>query len=287
MDQMNIIKPIRRICPGKEIKFEIAKINPFEWIKTKDSNYVSNEIDGYISGKDKINGIFIKYESIQEIDESFIKLVPSLLEDNESALNLANILGCPFRIFIWPLNYPEGYDISLQKILSINEKGNVKRINLKELEEGIKILRGTSFEMPKNLLTANSYLECYLANKTKNPWPGDLDGVIYNKQKKLIEVLVEFKTHNIDSPTKNEFIGKYNKEDWRRFDVLFKLQNNIEKKQGYKPRLYYIVWGTKDFKNHNQIKIDRIEEDQSTSSSFMERPNFGTFSKELFNQLIS
>lgn len=279
---MDIIKPKRRLCPDKKIRFEITQMNPFDWLSKRDDRHVFNEIDGYIISNSKINGIFIKYEAESLAEKMTNELAKELVDLNESALKLAELFKCPFRIFVWPVDYPENKDLAGLDIFSINENLEIKTISLNDLEQGIEKLRGYNFSKPKNLLTANSYVECYLANHTKNPWPGDLDGLLYDKQKGLFVSLVEFKTHNIDSPTKDEYIGKYSQQDWRRFDVLFNLQEEIESKQKYKPKLYYIVWGTKEIENHKYIKIDTLEQGKVIDTKLILRPRFGEFSNELF-----
>lgn len=281
---MDYFKPQRRICPEKKVRFEISAMNPFEWIRLNNSNYVFNEIDGYIINEKGVNGVFIKYESKKQTDISS-KHALELINQNLAALKLADLLKCPFRIMIWPEDYPNDYDIESKLICSIDNNGITKKINFKQLEDGIKVLRGFSFSNAKNLLTASSFVECYLANNTGNPWPGDLDGLLFDKQSNLFTALIEFKTHNIDSPTNNEYIGKYSEQDWRRFDVLFKIQDEIEKHQGLRPKLFYIVWGTKEIENHKYIKIDTLDNKKIVSTELIERPPFDIFSDTLFNMI--
>src|SRR5690606_12642801 len=121
---------------------------------------------------------------------------------------------------------------------------NQSKINLDRLEKGIRKLRGFSFSRVKNLNSASSNVECHLANNTTNPWPGDIDAIIFNNITQRFDAIIEFKTHNIDTPIQNERIGKYGQEDWRRFNVLFDLIDNFHKRYGYKPKLFFIVWGT-------------------------------------------
>ena len=97
--------------------------------------------------------------------------------------------------------------------------------------------------------------------------------------------IIEFKTHNIDKPVEKEFVGKY-PEDWRRFDVLYNLQDNLHKNTGYKPKILYIAWGTKNVPNHNDLKIDVIESGAILSTQVFPKPNYNVFSPDLF-ELIS
>ena len=278
---MKFQKPNRRICPGKTLRFEISKLNPFAWIQIDNADYIFNELDGYIVNDNRVNGIFIKYETSIKNEITTSDILP-LLDANQSALKLSELLNCPFRLFIWPEDYPKGYDLSEPHITAVDSKGNMKKINITHLAEGIRKLRGYQFSNPKNLLSANSYVECYLANKTRNPWPGDLDGILFDKKNGVFTSLIEFKTHNIDSPTMDEYIGKYSAQDWRRFEVLFKVQDQIEKYQNFKPNLYYIVWGTKNIPNHQMIKIDTLSNGKVEKSELIERPQFGVYSESLF-----
>ncbi len=162
-----------------------------------------------------------------------------------------------------------------------------KRINLYQLEQGIRKLRGFSFNKVKDLYIASSNVECHLANTTLNPWPGDIDTLLFNHKTQRFEAIIEFKTHNMDKPIEYEGVDKYGKKDWRRFKVLFDLMDNFNSRFGYKPKLFYIVWGT-DARSahHTNIKIDVIERNQVISTALFPRPNYNVFSQEMFDLLI-
>ncbi len=130
-------------------------------------------------------------------------------------------------------------------------------------------------------------MECYLANNTTNPWPGDIDTLLFNHTTGRFDAIIEFKTHNIDSPIENERIGKYGQEDWRRFNVLFDLIDNCYHRLGYWPKLFFIVWGTNEHStHHDKIKIDLIERDKIVGSTLFPRPGYNVFSQDLFDLLI-
>lgn len=204
-------------------------------------------------------------------------------------------MNCRSYTFFWPVKFPVGYDINSKVIHFFIFDATVKKlqikthklISLKDLENGIKRLRGYSFSKVKTLNSSSSNVECFLANNTENPWPGDIDAVIYDRQKNKYTALIEFKTHNIDRKTSQEHIGKYGRQDWRRFDVLFDLIDNFKSKLGYRPKLFFIAWGTDLNKtNHSDLKIDCIERNKIIKSSLFPRPEHNHFSKELFQFIL-
>ncbi|QXP65720.1 hypothetical protein [Polaribacter sp. AHE13PA] len=294
---MVIFKPKRRVCKGKEVRFEITELDPFIWLQVNSESHVSYSIDGFIiDSQKKINGIFNKYEYElgTTLDVLFETLTQTFSQEIYACASFASILNTEYRIFIWPKDFPENFNIQDKLIISIKpvikdksiDLSSYKLVNMSALESGIKKLRGYSFSNVKSLLSANSNVECFLANNTGNPWPGDLDALIYLKSENKTIALIEFKTHNKNTPISDEYIGKYGKQDWRRFEVLYNLQNQLELAQNHKPKIFYVVWGTKDFDNHKMIKIDIISNNKVESTNYLDRPAFGESSMELFNLLL-
>jgi hypothetical protein len=297
---MILLIPENRLCEGKETRFPITNLNPVLWIKTDNADYSVISIDGFIvTAENVVNGLFKKLEYNEETHDEDITLddITRLISENELRLivQLAGVLECRFFLFIWPENYPTGYDPTLEIIHSFSfaeNDGEVvisthRKINLELLERGIRVLRRRSFDHVKNLNAASSNVECYLANHTGNPWPGDIDTMIYSFRTGRFEAIIEFKTHNMDRPIQDERIGKYGQEDWRRFGVLFDLIDNFDNKLGYRPKLLFIVWGTnEESANHANIKIDLIERDRVLSTSFFPRPPYNVYSNDLFNFLM-
>ena len=52
-----------------------------------------------------------------------------------------------------------------------------------------------------------------------------------------------------------------------------------------RPKLFYVAWGTKDIRNHFNIKIDLIGKNKIIKTKILKRPVFGEFSAELFNEI--
>lgn len=298
---MILLVPQNRVCPNKATKFPITNYNPALWFKADRADYTLISIDGFIvNGNNAVNGVFKKLEYNAEAENEDITLedVTKLISEDEIKLisRFSTFLQCHFFIFVWPENYPVGYNTVLPLIhsfkISLNDNqiqvDRHRKINLNDLERGINMLRGFSFKCVKDLKSASSNVECYLANNTTNPWPGDIDALLYNNINQRFEAIIEFKTHNIDSPVENESIGKYGQEDWRRFNVLFDLIDNFDKTMSYRPKLFFIVWGTKaDSPNHANIKIDLIERNNVVNTTLFPRPSYNVFSQDLFECLIN
>ena len=289
----NIFKPRRRICPNKSTKYPVTEHDPALWLKSAEINHTVFGVDGFVVDK---HGAVSAIMSRFEFEGAYINrehVVTDLLKhyakEIKSEIELSQMLNVPYRLFLWPKDYPISQSTEVKEIIVffpklINQSidlSEAKKINLSGLVSGIKKYRGREYKSVKSLSSANSNLECYLANKTNNPWPGDIDGILIDNLSRKVEAIIEYKTHNIDSPIQNEFIGKYGKQDWRRFEVLYKLQSAIEQAQTLKPKLFYIVWGSQNIENHLLIKIDCIDKGKVINTSFITRPKFGLFSEEL------
>ncbi len=294
----------RIVCTNKSLKFEISELNPLKWLIDPDfnSNFMVFEVDGYIIEKNKKpNGIFSRLEleakNLDDIDLNFLCdfLIKNYFDKIYYNVLFSDFLNIGHWLIITVNNYPLGYKHEDKGIISINFKidnndklliNTIKQLNVFEMEKGIKMLRKFSFDKVKPLSSSPSHLSCHLNNNTLNPFPGDIDAVIFDKKNKTFRSFIEFKTHNINSPTENESIDKYGDQDWRRFEVLFDLQEYIRKEKKIECNLFYIAWGTKDFENHKNIKIDRITRKKIINTKIIERPEFGVFSKLLLESLI-
>ena len=295
-----LIYPKKRLCPKQSVSYPISSHNPFLWVARGNAAFSAFCIDGFIvNGAKKVNGIFQKLEyqgAIRSIEiQEIIHFMG--LDNVIAAIKFAKQTTSRYKIFVWPLNFPEGYsaDSPLIQMFDLDISEDQKQvvllrkldINIKYLATGIQSLRGFSFSSVKTLSVATSNVECFLANNTSNPWPGDLDAVLFSHAINAPSHILEFKTHNVDKPTENEFIGKYGVQDWRRFDVLFDLQNNLHVNTGHKPKILYIAWGTKNVPNHKNIKIDVIEKGKILSTHVFPKPDYDTFNPALFNFISS
>jgi hypothetical protein len=292
-------KPAKIVCAGQKVKFSMTAHDPFKWIATE-QKLITFALDGYIVDTNKqITAIFQKLEYTQneyrfELKDLFELYSPKLIK---SILRLSESLQADYKLLIWSKNYvPENHYLTNQKdiqIVSLALKNdeisleNIEFIGLKDLENLISRYRKRSFEAVKPLLTGTSCVGCFLSNHTKNPFPGDADALIYNPLTHRVGRIIEFKTHNINTLTENESIGKYGKQDWRRFEVLYNLQAALAEKTAFEPKIWYVAWGTGDYENHRNIKIDEIKNNQIVRTHILKRPEFGVFSRELFDLLVN
>src|SRR5687768_4695823 len=177
---MILITPINRVCEGKSTKHPVTKFAPFLWLKTTRPNFTVVSIDGYIIDETHaVNGIFKKAEYINEVNEKAFdaNLIFNIFSKNEIKIikYFADTFDSGLYTFVWPKDYPQGFDVSEKLIHSIKFSfsnnditiDSVKVISLYDLEEGIFKLRRFSFRTVKGLNAASSNVECFLANKTK------------------------------------------------------------------------------------------------------------------------
>jgi len=293
------------ICPNKKVKHQPSECLPYVWLKQNiDSDYYLCDIDGYTIDfrKKTVTSLFMKreYDYESPIDVTVPNLMKTLFrtdrpDDWENRFKLAKKMNIPLFLVFWPSDFPYYKKENLKTpIFIINVKIDDKnQIEYNILEEGgidtleafIKKCRNNySFKSVKPLSIAKTYMECYLANNTLNPWPGDLDGVIMYRNGE-IKALLEFKTHNEATPIEEEEIYKYMDQDVRRFKVLMYLQEQIGKAQNYKPNILFIVWGTMEM--HKKIKIQVINNSKVIEELFIDSPittrNYQVFYNEIIN----
>lgn len=278
---ITLFEPIPRVCPRQPapknppmgnffIKdiinwFNAAKINKLTDIKAA-------TIDGYIVNKDStITRLLFKREyqiekcnnitSIENLlnnDRELFLKTEEVLKIKDDYKILAYYLGCGIDFLFLPKNYPSSaLDAENQRMFLYtveNPPLNIARfscISANDYAQRIYGFRGFDFQYSKPLITANSYLECYFANTLiyngrKNPYPGDLDLFLYDSNG--IKIIVEFKTHNLNTAINNEFYDKYIDQDWRRLKVLFDLGSKLNSD------VLFVFWGQK----HNNIKLQLL-----------------------------
>lgn len=259
------------VCPCQEVKYPPAGESPTDWLR---GGYLGLEvitIHGFIVDKsNSIPALFLRAEFIEEGDLKLSYLINRYVkyEGWELLKTVSEYLNSPVNLLLIPYGYPNS---ELQKF-SVNDKclylfdditNNsfecYKRISLLDLGLIFKSMRGRSFTRAKKLNAASTYLECSLANELtgdKNPWPGDIDGILFLR--KIPRAILEYKTHNLNSPIRNERIGKYGKADWRRVNVLNVLKNKLN------VPIFFIVWGP----NHTEVKIQVICETEEVHQDF-------------------
>lgn len=257
---ITLFEPIPRVCPGQaEPKyppmgnFFIKDI--INWFNVQRLNKVTDikaaTIDGYIVNKNStITRLLFKREyqiekcnninSIEDLltnDRGLFLKTEEVLKIKDDYKILAKYLGCGIDFLFLPKNYPlSALDAETPRmILYAIENPPLNRtklsyISANDYAQRIYDFRGFNFRYSKPLITANSYLECYFANTLiyngrKTPYPGDLDLFLYDSNG--IKIIVEFKTHNLNTAIDNEFYDKYIAQDWRRLKVLFDLGSKL------------------------------------------------------------
>ncbi|MEM3362605.1 MAG: hypothetical protein QXG16_04815 [Candidatus Anstonellaceae archaeon] len=282
------------VCPDQQVKYPPSECKPFIYLKNIQQNlFYIFEIDGFtVDFKNEIpTAIFIKYEyKYKEAKEINSKNLLNVLvtKEKENLLKwglFSNNLSLPLFIILWPFQYPKDKHLQLSKPVyffsakkCVNEENNkfkltfIKNGDITDLRKFIREYRKYSFNFVKPIKISPSIMNCYLTNEKGDdgyydPWPGDIDGIILSKKNKKIISILEFKTHNLETPIEDEHAEKYIKEDNRRFNVLFYLQEYIKNKQGIKPVIFFIVWGTNK-KIHKKIKIQILERDFKNQKIF-------------------
>lgn len=291
------------VCPNQFVNNPPSDPLPFKWLRDS----LPNELDivdfnGFVVNflKKTITALFIKKEYEYDLtSEITVKNITELCNNDElkndliKRLMISKIFDIPLFLICWPKNYPHYLHDTIPKPVLIFKLnlilGNVVLENIlqgvtDDLQKFIYSYRNFKFTNVKPLYTAKSYMECYLST-TSFPWPGDLDGIIFNKNNNQILSILEFKTHNLDTPIENESASKYQSQDFRRFRVLEYLQTHVSTIQQDLPSLLFIVWGTKSI--HKKIKIQKIHNQLVIEQDYVDSPLFSkdslSFSKLVLN----
>lgn len=287
-----------KVCPDKSTLYPPSKDLPFQWLnsglKLTHAEISLIDLAGYVvdfreSGKITaiMENLEYPYSDFNDINRDSLNQYlnnSSVKNDWKLRIKIADIFKIQLYIILWPINYPYEKDESIKNPIFILRASTANGIittkliekgDLNEFESFIKKLRnGYSFQRVKPLNSAKTYMECYLANRSgsnKNPWPGDLDGILIDNDTNEIKVLLEFKTHNLDTPIREEDSGKYGTIDERRFRVLTICQGHVGRIQSEKPLILFIVWGTKPA--HEKIKIQAILDNQLLGEKYIKRPD--------------
>ncbi|MET3321038.1 UNVERIFIED_ORG: hypothetical protein ABIC97_004139 [Peribacillus simplex] len=148
-------------------------------------------------------------EVIQELiyscdSEQFVKDLANLAKLTNSSLK--------YKLFRESTNW-ETLKENSEPILSvdINDVGkvvNVERVKLETLKEQIRMLSGGPAWVGKKGLTYSTTKLEYVLSMTDSAWPGDVDFILLNNEKKPIAIL-EFKKHTLSSKIEAHKFEKY------------------------------------------------------------------------------
>lgn len=255
---VNLFQPKLRACPGKTLAHPPATTHPgvdLRGVLPPGWSLVS--FDGFIVNDHTAKDLLVLREYVGTDPVAAMTAMDwvalyqaSYPAEYADQVHFANSHGLPLHLVFTPKDYPETE--SHGALIAFIENASTGNPILRPFDKDsfparIRGLRGYGFRNPKNLKAAKTRLECYLANETQDPWPGDVDDILLKDGRPV--AILEYKTHNLPTPIQNESIGKYGPEDWRRFSALYALQDRL---QGVP--ILFVVWGPE----HASIKIDKI-----------------------------
>lgn len=299
----SIVNPqVPKICPGYHVKFPPVPCYPFDWMRDNMPAGTITDIDGFAIDfkKEMVTGLMQKreyaikdYDSVlkgNEVKDSIFQVE----EEKEWELRyiISKILDTPLYLALWPTDYPMKKTNGISKPVVVYNIG-IKNSDLdfriefigdtNELAEFIRKLRRRSFNRVKTLKVATTKMECYLAAKTGDPWPGNLDTAIWNKEKQIVTAIIEFKTHNYPQyPISTQYFGQW-PGDERRYRAFDLMQKHFEAKSA-KPKFLYVIWGTDNV--HKKVKLQTIENLKVSHSKYINRPIFTDATTKDFTQEV-
>jgi hypothetical protein len=249
------------------------------------------DIDGYFvdENKERVTGLIQKREYSVE-DYNLVldsqKISAAILQTEDVAewrlrMKMSQILDVPLYLALWPIDYPMEHVTAISKpVIVYSIRSNNSDLNFKpEFTDGIDRLAtfirslrgGRSFGSVKNLKVGTTMMECYLAKKTADPWPGNLDAAVFDIKREIGTAIIEFKTHNYpEYRIQTQYFGQWPRDD-RRYRVLDIMQKHFEF-NSVRPRFIYAIWGTD--KSHVSVKLQTIDNLKPTNDEFVNRPEF-------------
>jgi len=279
-----------KLCPDCYTRFPPVVCHPFRWMQGNMPAGTITDIDGFAidESEDLVTGLMQKRE--YDIKDYNLVLKGNKTRDSifqaESEKEwklryiISAILEVPLYLALWPTDYP------MKKANGISKPVIVYEIDMKnsgfdfetefvgdtsELAAFIRKLRRKSFSRIKTLRVAMTMMECYLATKTSDPWPGNLDAAIWDQKKRLVTAIIEFKTHNYPQYSiSRQYFGQW-PGDERRYKALDIMQKHLEEKSA-KPKFIYAIWGTD--KVHKEVKLQTIDSLKAYNNKHIKRPIF-------------
>jgi hypothetical protein len=258
-----------RVCPGQEnaVRFPPVAKEPYDWLRSRmlpDHSLV--DVDGFPIDfrNQRVTALFQKREfyPIEGIgDDELLQALRSHINSNskdwQTRVRLSRVLDIPIFLTVWPRDYP-AVNAAMENCVHLYEVthdlqlNEIRKGNVETLRSFIREYRmGYSPRYVKPLDIAFTKMECYLARNTRDPWPGNLDGVLVHEEEVI--ALFEFKTHNLESPIQEEDIDRYQRQDTTRFFALGILQTHLARVQT-QPVYLLVHWGP----GHDAAKIQTI-----------------------------
>lgn len=294
---------IPKLCPGGYTKFPPVPCYPFKWMRENMEARLITDIDGFTINENKelVTGLMQKREYEPKdyklvLDEDQVRDSLSHFESKpewELRCILSEVLEVPLYLALWPNEYPikSAPEIS-EPVITYKVKHEHDHIELEEefkgdtknLAEFILKFRGRSYSYVKKLNVGMTMMECYLASKTGNPWPGNLDAIVWDKEKNSFSAIIEFKTHNHSQyPISTQYFGQWGAEDTRRYKVLDIMQKHLGKKSS-KPKFIFVIWGTHE--SHKEVKLQTIDDLSPSNDKLIKRPEFTDATAKDFTEEI-
>jgi len=300
---LHILNPINpKVCPGAFTKFPPVPCYPFCWMRENMKAGQITDIDGFVINEKQ--GLVTALMQRREYNSKDGKLVLEksqvmgslfrLESEPEWKLRcvLSEKLKVPFYIALWPIDYPiiKASQIS-EPVIVYQIKRENNQINLQaefkgdtnDLESFILKFRGRSFSSVKTFKVGMTMMECYLASKTQNPWPGNLDAAIWDDELNSFAAIIEFKTHNYPQyPISSQYFNQFPGDD-RRYKAFDILQNHLAKVSN-KPKFVYAIWGTDE--SHKEVKLQTIDSLKASHDSLIKRPEFTNATTKEFTEEV-
>lgn len=211
-------------------------------------------VEGYSVKGIQVTALFERLKSTTNCQDWSVEEIKLWIKEHEDTRDwadrifLASQLKVPMYLVIW------NDDLEISCLFSLCfENGKVKICSeqvfstSKELATWLSKLKGIQvskvFMVPGRLSSIDKRLR-----EHEVPWPGNLDGFIYDRKTCMTKAIFEFSRTRV-YPVKTHDLNKYFNEDTNRWKVLDILKNQLG------VPLYIVIWSSRE----EIIKVSRVD----------------------------
>lgn len=297
---MNPIIP--KLCPkASKPDFPPVPCYPFFWMRENIEVGSITDIDGFVINEDKgrVTALMQRREYYPKDYDSVSdeNLVLNSILKSENKLEwvrrciLSETLKVPLYLVLWPEDYP-AKEVDIAKPVIVYEVKKTSdsiclrkefRGSISNLSMLIRSFRERYFDRVKLFKISMTMMECHMAWETRDPWPGNLDAIVWDEKKKSFEAIIEFKTHNHPRyRVKDQYFGQWEGDErrYKAFDILQKHLGDVSTK----PKFIYVIWGTQEV--HKEIKLQTIDDLKAYDDELIKRPEFTDATTKDFTQEV-
>ena len=274
-DQIVYIPPVLAKCENRSVFSPENPVigGPGDWVselRKISKEHISVSFDFFVDWSSNpirvAREFWFKFPIKCDTDFSLMEeeLLRSVLRSNTEFVALARLcaeIGVEARAVLFDdqsSEYTDETPIIVFKFNGADGSSLFEMINIRTLKERIRTLSGGPISIgTKGLIFGTTRLECHLST-TDALWPGDVDLLMFSKDKAKVEGIFEFKKHTRNAKASfdaQDLTLYYPRPDGRKYNRLAALADLFS----YPVPLYIIFYC--NYKETTDVKVQKIEYD--------------------------